>query len=93
MPFKANSDRLYHIRKQKDRITNLWFNVALRMPDDGTGALPLLRHVLLNDPKSAAYKLGLLRALCRTLARPVSDGPRRARLVAPVSASLRESLP
>ena len=42
-----------------------WTRVALRLPDDGTGALPLLRHVILNDQKSATYKLGLLRALCR----------------------------
>jgi len=42
-----------------------WTRLALRLPDDGTGALPLLRHVILNDPKSATYKLGLLRALCR----------------------------
>ncbi len=42
-----------------------WTRVALRLPDDGTGALPLLRHVILNDQKSASYKLGLLRALCR----------------------------
>ena len=27
--------------------------------------MPLLRHVILNDQKSATYKLGLLRALCR----------------------------
>ena len=39
--------------------------MVLRLPDDGTGALPLLRHVILNDQKSATYKLGLLRALCR----------------------------
>jgi hypothetical protein len=42
-----------------------WTGVVLRLPDDGTGALPLLRHVILNDQKSATYKLGLLRALCR----------------------------
>lgn len=42
-----------------------WTQVAFRLPDDGTGALPLLRHVILNDQKSATYKLGLLRALCR----------------------------
>jgi hypothetical protein len=42
-----------------------WTQVALRLPDDGTGALPLLRHAILNDQKSATYKLGLLRALCR----------------------------
>ena len=42
-----------------------WTCVALRLPDDGTGALPLLRHVILHDDKSSTYKLGLLRALCR----------------------------
>lgn len=42
-----------------------WAQVAVRLPDDGTGALPLLRHVILNDDKSSTYKLGLLRALCR----------------------------
>jgi hypothetical protein len=53
--------------------------VALRLPDDGTGALPLLRHVILNDQKQSSYKLGLLRALCRAadgaagLAQPAGD--------------------
>ncbi len=42
-----------------------WTQVALRLPDDGTGALPLLRHVILNDEKSSTYKLALLRVLCR----------------------------
>jgi hypothetical protein len=42
-----------------------WTGVALRLPNDGTGALPLLRYVILNDQKCATYKLGLLRALCR----------------------------
>lgn len=42
-----------------------WTSVVLRLPDDGTGALPLLRHLILADAKSATYKLGLLRALCR----------------------------
>jgi len=50
---------------QQGRIDVSWTSVALRLPDDGTGALPLLRHIILNDPKSATYKLGLLRALCR----------------------------
>lgn len=56
-----------------------WTNVALRLPDDGTGALPLLRHLVLADQKSSTYKLGLLRALCRIadgsagLARDVDD--------------------
>lgn len=42
-----------------------WIQVAIRLPDDGTGALPLLRHVILNDDKSSTYKLALLRTLCR----------------------------
>ncbi|MGI4803034.1 MAG: methyltransferase domain-containing protein [Janthinobacterium lividum] len=46
-----------------------WTNVAFRLPDDGTGALPLLRHLVLADQKSSTYKLGLLRALCR-----IADG-------------------
>jgi SAM-dependent methyltransferase len=50
-------------RMNRPEVT--WTQVALRLPDDGTGALPLLRHVILNDAKAATYKLGLLRALCR----------------------------
>ncbi len=42
-----------------------WIQIAVRLPDDGTGALPILRHVILNDDKSSTYKLGLLRTLCR----------------------------
>jgi SAM-dependent methyltransferase len=50
---------------QQGRAGVSWTGVALRLPDDGSGALPLLRHIILNDQKSATYKLGLLRALCR----------------------------
>ncbi len=56
-----------------------WEQLAVRLPDDGTGALPLLRHVILNDDKSSTYKLGLLRVLCRIadsaggFASPVDD--------------------
>ena len=46
-----------------------WTNVVLRLPDDGTGALPLLRHIILNDAKTATYKVALLRALAR-----IADG-------------------
>ena len=46
-----------------------WSQVAIRLPDDGTDALPLLRNVILNDSKSSTYKLGLLRVLCR-----IADG-------------------
>jgi SAM-dependent methyltransferase len=45
-----------------------WECVVLRLIDDGTGALPLLRHVILNDAKTTTYKLGLLRSLCRVAA-------------------------
>lgn len=56
-----------------------WIQVVIRSPDDGTGALPLLRHLILNDAKSSTYKLGLLRSLCRAagsssgLAQPKDD--------------------
>jgi len=46
-----------------------WTEIAIRLPDDGTGALPLLRHIILNDRKTATYKLALLRVLCR-----IADG-------------------
>ena len=43
--------------------------IWLRLPDDGTGALPLLRHIVINDQKSSTYKLALLRTLVR-----IADG-------------------
>ena len=46
-----------------------WEVIWLRLPDDGTGALPLLRHVVFNDRKSSTYKLALLRAAIR-----IADG-------------------
>jgi len=58
-------EKVHQGRDQQGRADVSWTWVALRLPDDGTGALPLLRHVILNDQKSATYKLGLLRALCR----------------------------
>ena len=42
-----------------------WETLVFAMPDDGTGSLPLLRHVIVNDHKSSTYKLGLLRTLVR----------------------------
>lgn len=57
-----------HVQTAPDRLGRQdmsWTCVALRLPDDGTGALPLLRHVILHDDKSSTYKLGLLRTLCR----------------------------
>ena len=42
-----------------------WTSMCLRLPDDGAGALPLLRGIILNDDKSSTYKLGLLRSVER----------------------------
>jgi len=42
-----------------------WQTVMLDMPDDGAGALPLLRGVILRQEKSTTYKLALLRCLAR----------------------------
>ena len=54
---------------QGGRTEISWVQLALRLPDDGTGALPLLRHIILNDDKSSTNKLALLRVLCR-----IADG-------------------
>ena len=43
----------------------LWEQLVLHLHDDGTDALPILRHVVLNDAKSSTYKLGLLRSVAR----------------------------
>lgn len=32
-----------------------WETVVFQIPDDGTGSLPLLRHIIVNDNKSASY--------------------------------------
>ena len=42
-----------------------WDWQIFEMPDDGTGNLPLLRHIIVNDNKSSSYKLGLLRTLIK----------------------------
>lgn len=46
-----------------------WQTVILDLPDDGAGALPLLRGVILRQEKSATYKLALLRCIAR-----IADG-------------------
>ncbi len=42
-----------------------WQTVLLQLPDDGTGALPLIRNIVVNDSKSSTYKVALLRSLLR----------------------------
>ncbi len=58
-------ERIAHNPDLMGRPGLSWSNLVLRLPDDGTGALPLLRQVILNDSKSSTYKLALLRTLCR----------------------------
>ncbi|BCO17222.1 SAM-dependent methyltransferase [Alteromonas sp. KC3] len=47
----------------RDGVT--WQTVMLALPDNGTGAFPLIRNIVVNDSKSSTYKVGLLRALLR----------------------------
>ncbi|MGY2733623.1 methyltransferase domain-containing protein [Sphingomonas sp. UYP23] len=57
-----------------------WQTAILRMPDDGSGALPLVRGIVLSVNKSSTYKLALLRAVGRAAelspasATPAPDG-------------------
>jgi hypothetical protein len=59
----------YDVPDQAGRSEVNWTQVMVRLPDDGTGALPLLRQIILNDKKETTYKLALLRALAR-----IADG-------------------
>jgi len=53
--------------REPDRLRSHvdWETLVFTVPDDGTGSLPLLRHIIVNDDKSSSYKLGLLRVLTR----------------------------
>jgi SAM-dependent methyltransferase len=62
-------ERVADSKDELGRGAVTWTQIAIRLPDDGTGALPLLRHIILNDDKASTYKLALLRALCR-----IADG-------------------
>jgi len=46
-----------------------WTATCLKLPDEGTSALPLIRGIILNDEKSSTYKLALLRSIAR-----IADG-------------------
>ncbi len=62
-------DRCVEAEDRLGRPDVRWVQLAVRLPDDGTGALPLLRHVVLQDAKSSTYKLALLRSVAR-----IADG-------------------
>jgi SAM-dependent methyltransferase len=60
--------RLLHANDSEDRLGRTgvsWSTAVLGLPDDGLGALPLLRHLVLVDEKSSTYKIALLRILAR----------------------------
>ncbi|MFD2176714.1 class I SAM-dependent methyltransferase [Veronia pacifica] len=42
-----------------------WQTLVFSLPDDGSGDLLKVRHVIVNDNKSSTYKLALLRTLLR----------------------------
>ncbi|RJX73703.1 methyltransferase domain-containing protein [Vibrio sinensis] len=42
-----------------------WQTVVLQLPDDSSGNLNTVRRIIVNDSKSATYKLALLRTLLR----------------------------
>lgn len=42
-----------------------WQTLVLELPDDGSGSLSVVRHIVVNDNKSSTYKLALLRTLVR----------------------------
>ena len=56
---------IQHHQDASNRPDVTWDVIWLRLPDDGTGALPLLRHIVFKDQKSSTYKLALLRVLLR----------------------------
>ena len=61
-----------------------WSTLGFQLPDDGTGALTMLRSLILRDRRSSSYKLALLRVLCRL----AEQHPGLAREDAPDSVAL-----
>jgi hypothetical protein len=57
--------RSVHMPDHEGRAEVSWTAMFMRLPDDGAGALPLLRGIILNDDKSSTYKLALLRSIAR----------------------------
>lgn len=67
--FAKNSALLVrHVDDSKDSLSRSavwWQTVVMTLPDDGSGDLNKVRHIIVNDNKSATYKLALLRTLLR----------------------------
>lgn len=65
---KNSALQVQHIDESKDQLNRSevwWQTVVVTLPDDGTGDLNKVRHIIVNDNKSATYKLALLRTLLR----------------------------
>jgi len=59
---------LLHHQDENDKLKRdnvSWETVVFQLPDDGTGAFPLIRNIIVNDNKSSTYKLALLRVLLK----------------------------
>lgn len=65
---KNSALQVRHIDDSKDQLNRSevwWQTVVMTLPDDGSGDLNKVRHIIVNDNKSATYKLALVRTLLR----------------------------
>ncbi len=68
---QLSKNSVLHLTKVLDSDDSLkresvwWQTVIMTLPDDGSGDLKKIRHIIVNDSKSATYKLALLRTLLR----------------------------
>lgn len=65
---KNSALQVRHIDESIDKLNRSevwWQTVVMTLPDDGSGDLNKVRHIIVNDNKSATYKLALLRTLLR----------------------------
>ena len=63
LSFRLLSEQVNADELGRDDVS--WQTVVLTLPDDGSGAFPLLRNIIVNDSKSSTYKVALLRTLLR----------------------------
>ncbi len=63
LSFRLLSEQVNADEQGRDDV--YWQTVVLTLPDDGSGAFPLLRNIIVNDSKSSTYKVALLRTLLR----------------------------
>lgn len=65
---KNRALQLRHVDESEDSLNRQnvrWQTVVMSLPDDGAGDLNTVRHIIVNDSKSATYKLALFRTLLR----------------------------